>query len=688
MRRWFINLPDQDLAYLPEGTEHFDDYVEAVDWAQDYAALTASLMMEAVVEAARASGQAAAVRGRGEAVNCHHNYVAREHHFGKDVLVTRKGAVRARLGDLGIIPGSMGARSYIVRGLGNDEASSSSHGAGRAMSRTAAKKPFTLADHAAATAGIECRKDADVIDETPGAYKSIDDVMAAQRDLVDDRPHAAPGRVREGYEGIETAMLTIDGSIGEGGGQICARRSRSRSSRGRRSASTNIRARRARPGLMRQHLTAVQAAAADRATRPCSGAESARRTLEFEPRRAVARRVSLRRRQRRAARRWCCRRCCRRCCSARAPSTLIVRGRHAQPAGAAVRVPRSRVPAALAADGREVTCELERTASIRRAAGACGSSDAGARSRASSSSSAARFARAARLRIVRGAAVRRSRAASSTPCARTLGWDAHAVSRSRSKTRAGRATCVADRDRRASTSPRCSPASARAACAPRSSRSGRRTRRRVSRAADVPVGRHLADQLLLPLALAGGGSFLTLSAVAASGDAVRDLAAILALRGRALARVGGGVALRGPSPMSIRLRGMEQLDPVAVPLPHGTEVITRVDRARRRARVPQGAVGRVIAQLDGDLDVQIVGVGVAPLRARRARCRARRVSCSSRSGARPPGRRCAPCIVLDATVGSRAWGLADDALRRRSPRRLRAAVRLDARPRRAAARIS
>jgi tRNA-splicing ligase RtcB len=186
MRRWFINLPDMDLAYLPEGTEHFADYVEAVAWAQDYAALNRRLMMDAVVEAVGASGKLPPFEVRGEVVNCHHNYVAREHHFGKNVWVTRKGAVRARRGDFGIIPGSMGARSYIVRGLGNDESfHSSSHGAGRKMSRTAAKKRFTLDDHAAATAGIECRKDAEVIDETPGAYKSIEDVMEAQKDLVE-----------------------------------------------------------------------------------------------------------------------------------------------------------------------------------------------------------------------------------------------------------------------------------------------------------------------------------------------------------------------------------------------------------------------------------------------------------------------------------------------------------------------
>ena len=186
MRRWFIHLPDEDLAYLPEGTEHFAEYVEAVGWAQDYATTNRRLMMEAVVDAARASGKLPAFEIRGEVVNCHHNYVAREHHYGKNVWVTRKGAVRARVGDMGIIPGSMGARSYIVRGLGNDDAfHSSSHGAGRTMSRTAAKKKFTLADHAAATKGIECRKDEDVIDETPGAYKSIEAVMRAQADLVE-----------------------------------------------------------------------------------------------------------------------------------------------------------------------------------------------------------------------------------------------------------------------------------------------------------------------------------------------------------------------------------------------------------------------------------------------------------------------------------------------------------------------
>jgi tRNA-splicing ligase RtcB (3'-phosphate/5'-hydroxy nucleic acid ligase) len=184
MRRWFINLPDADLAYLPEGTQHFDDYVQAVHWAQEYARINRELMMAGVLASMR--GALPAFEARLEAVNCHHNYVAVEHHFGENVFVTRKGAVRARRGDLGIIPGSMGARSYIVRGLGNDDSfHSCSHGAGRAMSRTEARRRFSVADHQAATTGIECRKDEDVIDETPMAYKQIEAVMHAQRDLVE-----------------------------------------------------------------------------------------------------------------------------------------------------------------------------------------------------------------------------------------------------------------------------------------------------------------------------------------------------------------------------------------------------------------------------------------------------------------------------------------------------------------------
>ena len=186
MKRWFIHLPDQNLAYLPEGTDHFDDYVEAVAWAQDFARMNRELMMHAILKALAESRELPAFSVDQAAVNCHHNYVEREHHYGENCLVTRKGAVRARQGDLGIIPGSMGARSYIVRGKGNAESfHSCSHGAGRVMSRTEAKRRFTVKDHVEATRGVECRKDANVIDETPAAYKDIEAVMAAQSDLVD-----------------------------------------------------------------------------------------------------------------------------------------------------------------------------------------------------------------------------------------------------------------------------------------------------------------------------------------------------------------------------------------------------------------------------------------------------------------------------------------------------------------------
>jgi tRNA-splicing ligase RtcB len=185
MRKWYINLPDEDLAYFPEGTEHFDDYVEAVEWAQDFAKLNRRMMMAHVIDALR--GQIAKpFEAELEAVNCHHNYVTRENHFGENVLVTRKGAVRAAKGVMGIIPGSMGAKSFIVRGLGNpDSFDSCSHGAGRVMSRTEAKKVVSLDEHIADTAGVECRKDVGVIDETPRAYKPIEAVMAAQADLVE-----------------------------------------------------------------------------------------------------------------------------------------------------------------------------------------------------------------------------------------------------------------------------------------------------------------------------------------------------------------------------------------------------------------------------------------------------------------------------------------------------------------------
>ncbi len=185
MRKWFINLPDQDLAYFAEGTDHFDDYVEAVGWAQDYAALNRRMMMTNVIRALRGV-ISKPFDAELEAINCHHNYVTRENHFGENVLVTRKGAVRAAKGVMGIIPGSMGAKSFIVRGLGNAESfDSCSHGAGRVMSRTEAKKVVSLAEHIADTAGVECRKDESVIDETPRAYKPIEAVMAAQADLVE-----------------------------------------------------------------------------------------------------------------------------------------------------------------------------------------------------------------------------------------------------------------------------------------------------------------------------------------------------------------------------------------------------------------------------------------------------------------------------------------------------------------------
>jgi tRNA-splicing ligase RtcB (3'-phosphate/5'-hydroxy nucleic acid ligase) len=184
MRRWFVNLPDEDLAYLPEGTEHFAAYMRAVGWAQHYARLNRELMMEAILAVLQRSFPHLATSEM--AVNCHHNYVVKERHFGKDVWLTRKGAVRAGAGELGIIPGSMGAKSFIVRGKGNaDSFETCSHGAGRAMSRQEAKRRFTLEDHMRATAHVECRKDEGVIDETPSAYKDIDAVMKAQDDLVE-----------------------------------------------------------------------------------------------------------------------------------------------------------------------------------------------------------------------------------------------------------------------------------------------------------------------------------------------------------------------------------------------------------------------------------------------------------------------------------------------------------------------
>ncbi|MCE0461078.1 MULTISPECIES: RtcB family protein [Pseudomonas] len=185
MRQHLANLPDRDLAYFEEGSRHFDDYVQAVGWAQDFARQNRALMMDAVIHATRQVIRKPFDVAL-EAVNCHHNYVQKERHFGRDVLVTRKGAVSAHKGELGIIPGSMGAKSFIVRGLGNEESfCSCSHGAGRVMSRTQAKKRFTVEDQVRATAHVECRKDEAVIDEIPMAYKDIDQVMHAQRELVE-----------------------------------------------------------------------------------------------------------------------------------------------------------------------------------------------------------------------------------------------------------------------------------------------------------------------------------------------------------------------------------------------------------------------------------------------------------------------------------------------------------------------
>ncbi len=189
MEQWHIQLPDRNLAYLPEGSRYFDDYVEAVGWAQDYAMENRRQMMRLILDVLQDEvqrGQLPPFAATDEAINCHHNYVVREHHFGKEVYLTRKGAIRAREGDLGIIPGSMGARSYIVRGLGDPMSfCSCSHGAGRRMSRGEATRRFTRRDLEDQTQGVECRKDKGVIDEIPAAYKDIDAVMASQNDLVE-----------------------------------------------------------------------------------------------------------------------------------------------------------------------------------------------------------------------------------------------------------------------------------------------------------------------------------------------------------------------------------------------------------------------------------------------------------------------------------------------------------------------
>lgn len=183
MEKHFISLPDKDLSYFVEGTSHYDDYCEWVEWAQRYAKMNREIMMNLVLATLGTHLPQFVVTQ--EAINCHHNYISKENHFGSNVNVTRKGAVRAREGDLGIIPGSMGAKSFIVRGKGNcDSFHSCSHGAGRSMSRSEAKRRFTADDQVIATQGVECRKDDGVVDEIPYAYKDIEAVMKSQEDLV------------------------------------------------------------------------------------------------------------------------------------------------------------------------------------------------------------------------------------------------------------------------------------------------------------------------------------------------------------------------------------------------------------------------------------------------------------------------------------------------------------------------
>lgn len=180
-----VELVDKDLAWLDDGTRAFEEYTAALAWAQDYARLNRDVMLHLVIHAVeRDLGRKLDITD--EAVNCHHNYLSKEEFGGRSVWVTRKGAVSARAGQLGIIPGSMGAKSFIVCGKGHEAAyCSCSHGAGRKMSRAAAKRYFTAEDLAKQTAGVECRKDSEVIDEIPGAYKDIDAVMEAQSELVD-----------------------------------------------------------------------------------------------------------------------------------------------------------------------------------------------------------------------------------------------------------------------------------------------------------------------------------------------------------------------------------------------------------------------------------------------------------------------------------------------------------------------
>lgn len=186
LRRMNREIPDENLAWLERGQPDFDAYFRAVQWAQDYARENRALMMRAALNALKKHKGIPRFSADELVVNCHHNYVSTEVHYGEEVFVTRKGAVRAGVGDYGIIPGSMGDKSYIVRGKGEPASfCSCSHGAGRTMSRAMARQQITLAEHRARTAGVECRKDKEVIDESPRAYKDIDAVMAAQADLVD-----------------------------------------------------------------------------------------------------------------------------------------------------------------------------------------------------------------------------------------------------------------------------------------------------------------------------------------------------------------------------------------------------------------------------------------------------------------------------------------------------------------------
>lgn len=185
MERYFINLPDKDLAYLPKGSDHFDDYIESVTWAQEFARKNRDIMMNILIETV-SSELNKEVLIKDIVVDCHHNYISQENHFGKNVFITRKGAVSARKDEMGIIPGSMGERSYIVKGLGNIHSfHSCSHGAGRKMSRIMAKKVVSLKEHQQSLSSVECRKNETTLDETPNAYKNIDDVMNAQSDLIE-----------------------------------------------------------------------------------------------------------------------------------------------------------------------------------------------------------------------------------------------------------------------------------------------------------------------------------------------------------------------------------------------------------------------------------------------------------------------------------------------------------------------